>query len=131
MFTSVLSDVLESLASSAVPGVYENVVKESLPALCHAINSAKADELWVAESGIEMISSLVEGASPGKLGDGFFATVAPTIFNALKASEDRDVLQVNVFSQPLRSCSSLSSWPEWMPVLDSDRQKGLFAGTGL
>ncbi|EIN14253.1 ARM repeat-containing protein [Punctularia strigosozonata HHB-11173 SS5] len=93
MFTSVLSDVLESLASSVVPGVYEVVVKEALPALSNAVSAAKPDELWIPESGIEMITSLIEGASPGKLGDGFFAAIAPTLFGALKSSDDRDVLQ--------------------------------------
>ncbi|KAI5119706.1 hypothetical protein M0805_001421 [Coniferiporia weirii] len=93
---SILTDVLTSLASSSRPGVYQAVVKASLPTLCNAIAAASPGESWVTSSAIELVTSLVNG-SPGEgLGEGFFATLAPCLFECLRLAEDRDVLQNGV-----------------------------------
>lgn len=94
MFTSLLSDVFKTLASSEGGGVYESVVKGALPNLCNSIVSATNAESWITETAIELIAGLASGAPDGGLGDGFFATLAPSLFKALETTEDRDTLQV-------------------------------------
>lgn len=94
IFVSVLSDIVENLASSKTPGIYEAVVKQALPPLGLAIGSAKKVESWIAASGIELVSSLVQGSPHSGLGDGFFQVLAPQLFSCLSRAEDRDVLQV-------------------------------------
>lgn len=93
IFLSILTDVLESLASSPTSGVYETVVNQALPALSNVIASAKPEESWIAGSGIELVCSLVRGSPPSGLGEGFFALLAPNLFKCLGEAEDRDVLQ--------------------------------------
>ncbi|KAL5519373.1 hypothetical protein ACEPAH_1056 [Sanghuangporus vaninii] len=94
---SILTEILTSLARSSRPGVYQSVVKTSLPTLCAAISSAKPDESWITSSAIELVTSLVEGAPSGNLGEGFFTTLAPCLFDCLRVAEDRDVLQNGVY----------------------------------
>ena len=91
---SLLTDILSSLAASKAPGVYETVVRQALPPLCQAI--ANPSEAWIASAGVELITSLIEGAPDVGLGDGFFATMAPNLFQCLKVAEDRDIIQVSL-----------------------------------
>lgn len=91
---SVLDDIFGKMAKSRSPGVYEAVVKESLPRLCHAIANASPDEWHVAGSALDLVSSLLEGAEDGSIGDGFFGLLAPGLFACMRTTEDRDVLQV-------------------------------------
>jgi importin-9 len=74
------------------------VVKQALPTLCNAMGSIKPSESWVIASAIELVSSLVRGAPERGLGGGFFAVLAPNLFNCLRDVEDRDVLQVIFFT---------------------------------
>lgn len=92
---SVLTDIFTSLASSPRIEVYRAVVKASLPTLCNAITTTKPGDFWVASSAVELVTSLVEGAPSEGLGEGFFATLAPCLFECLRIAEDRDVLQVS------------------------------------
>ena len=96
IFISILTDILTSLASSPTNEVYETVVKQSLPPLSVAINSATKEESWIASSAIDLVSSLARGAPQTGLGEGFFALLAPSLFSCLAGAEDRDVLQVNM-----------------------------------
>jgi len=91
---SILNDVLHAIANAKGPGVYETAVKQSLPRLTASIGDASADESWVASSALELLGSLARGAPETGLGDGFFAAIAPSVFDCLKVAEDRDVLQV-------------------------------------
>lgn len=84
------------MAASPTPNVYETVVKQALPTLCTSIGSATLEESWIAGSAIDLVTSLVKGAPERGLGDGFFALLAPNLFQCLKQAEDRDVLQVNI-----------------------------------
>ena len=93
---SILTDILFSLASCPMSVVYETVVKQSLPLLSGAINSATKEESWIASSAIDLVSSLVKGSPQSGLGEGFFALLAPSLFSCLAGAEDRDVLQVNI-----------------------------------
>jgi importin-9 len=95
---SVLSDILQTLASSEASGVYTVVVQSALPSLTHAIGAAKTEESWIVSAAIELVSSLASGAKEGALGDGFFAMLAPNLFTCLQVAEDRDVLQVKAFN---------------------------------
>jgi importin-9 len=94
MFTSVLSDVLRYLAGSKNPGVYEIVVQQALPTLANATASVSDDQSWIAETALELVAGIVAAAQPGNLGGGFFAALAPSLFDRLKATQDRDTLQV-------------------------------------
>ncbi|KAF8899297.1 armadillo-type protein [Infundibulicybe gibba] len=113
IFLSILTDILESLASSSVPGLYETVVKQALPALNNALGSATTQESWIASSAIELVSSLVKGSPDGGLGDGFFALIAPNLFKCLGEAEDRDILQNGIACLTLvirKDCNQLISW---------------------
>jgi hypothetical protein len=101
MFTSVLADVLQYLAASRNPGVYETVVQAALPPLSSALAGASDEQSWIAETAIELVAGVVSAAPEGRLGDGFFAALAPTLFAVLKRTEDKDTLQV---------CIPLPSW---------------------
>ncbi|ETW86593.1 hypothetical protein HETIRDRAFT_456575 [Heterobasidion irregulare TC 32-1] len=90
---SILTDIFSSIASSSTPGVYETAVRQALPQLSAAISNLNPKEAWITSSAIELISSLIEGAPESGLGEGFFAAVAPPLFNCLKTAEDRDILQ--------------------------------------
>lgn len=92
---SILTDIFSSIASSSTPGVYETAVRQALPQLSAAISNLNPKEAWITSSAIELISSLIEGAPESGLGEGFFAAVAPPLFNCLKTAEDRDILQVS------------------------------------
>ena len=97
ILVSILTDIFATLTSSNRPGVYESVVKQALPTLSTAIGTSDLKESWVASTAIELVTSLESGASANGLGEGFFATLAPSLFACLRAAEDRDVLQVGVF----------------------------------
>ncbi|KAI6163683.1 armadillo-type protein [Pisolithus thermaeus] len=103
IFLSIFTEILESLAASRANGVYETVVKQALPTLCTAIANAKPEESWIAGSAIDLVSSLVRGAPQDGLGEGFFAHLAPCLFNCLEYAEDRDVVQ---------DCSQILSWSD-------------------
>ena len=96
IFLSLLNDILLSTASSKTPGVYEATVKEALPRLTASIGNYNANESWVASSALELAGSLTRGAPETGLGEGFFAAIAPPVFDCMRVAEDRDVLQVRV-----------------------------------
>ena len=104
IFLSLLNDILLSIAGSKAPGVYEATVKEALPRVTTAIGNYNANESWAASSALDLIGSLARGAPDTGLGEGFFAAIAPTIFECLGVAEDRDVLQV-----PISLLASLGS----------------------
>ncbi|KAI0354778.1 ARM repeat-containing protein [Trametes cingulata] len=115
IFISILTDVLESLASSPAPGVYQAVVQQALPALCNAIMSSTAVDSWIASAAIELVSSLVSGAPESGLGDGFFAMLAPSLFSCLRTTEDRDVIQNGIACLTLivrKDINQLISWSD-------------------
>ncbi|KAF8262244.1 armadillo-type protein [Lactarius quietus] len=119
---SILNDVLISIASAKVPGVYETTVKQALPRLTAAIGTANADEWWVASSALELLGSIARGAPEAGLGEGFFAAIAPCVFDCLQIAEDRDVLQNGVLLLTLvvrKDVSQLLSWTH------ADGQSGL------
>ncbi|KAF8498357.1 ARM repeat-containing protein [Gautieria morchelliformis] len=90
---SILDDLLTDLTRSPAAGVYQAVVSHSLPTLCNALAQAKSGESWIASSAIDLICSLARGASRGGLGEGFFATLAPTLFECLGSTYDQETLE--------------------------------------
>ncbi|KAH7915756.1 armadillo-type protein [Hygrophoropsis aurantiaca] len=115
IFLSIFTDILTSLASAESDGVYETVAKQALPTLCSAIALAKPNESWIAGSAIDLISSLVQGSPESGLGEGFFALLAPSLFNCLNESEDRDVLQNGIGCLTLvvrKDCGQLLAWSD-------------------
>ncbi|KAI9459661.1 ARM repeat-containing protein [Lactarius psammicola] len=122
IFLSILNDVFHSIASAKVPGVYETCVKQALPRLTASIGTANANESWVASSALELIGSVARGAPETGLGEGFFAAIAPCVFDCLKIAEDRDVLQNGVLLLTLvvrKDVGQLLSWTH------TDGQSGL------
>ncbi|KAI0325407.1 ARM repeat-containing protein [Cubamyces sp. BRFM 1775] len=123
IFISILTDVLESLASSPAPGIYQTVVRQALPTLCNAIMSSTAVDSWIASAAIELVSSLVSGAQEGGLGEGFFAMLAPSLFSCLRTTEDRDVIQNGIACLTLlvrKDINQIVSWSD-----PATRQSGL------
>ncbi|KAH8992921.1 ARM repeat-containing protein, partial [Lactarius akahatsu] len=122
IFLSILNDVFNSIASAKVPGVYETAVKQALPRLTASIGAANADESWVASSALDLIGSIARGAPETGLGEGFFAAIAPYVFDCLRVAEDRDVLQNGVLLLTLvvrKDVGQLLSWTH------TDGQSGL------
>ena len=91
IFISILGNVFESLASSPA---YQAVVQQALPALTTALMSATEVDSYVASAAFELVGALVEGAPASGLGDGFFAMLAPALYATLRATEDRETIQV-------------------------------------
>ncbi|KAJ7897218.1 armadillo-type protein [Mycena olivaceomarginata] len=115
IFLSNVDNILTSLASSSAEGIYQTVVKQALPNLCQAMAAAPLDESWITASSIDLVSSLVTGASEGTLGEGFFAVLAPSLFKCLGEAEDRDVLQNGISCLTLiirKDCGQLLSWSD-------------------
>ncbi len=57
----------------------------------------KPDESsWVPSSAIDLITNVQTAAPADGLGEGFFSTLAPSLFMCLAHAEDRDILQVNI-----------------------------------
>lgn len=93
---SILDDLLTDMTHSLNVEVYQAVVSQSLPTLCNALAQAKPDESWIASSAIDLTSSLARGASYGRLGENFFATLAPTLFECMGTTQDQETLEVLV-----------------------------------
>lgn len=119
IFLSIFPDIITSLTGSSQSGIYEAVVKQALPPLCNSIAHATLEESWIASSAIELVGSIVKGAPPTGLGEGFFAMLAPSLFKCLGDAEDRDVLQVNtsLFLFSWRRIVNIS--PEWSLLPDA------------
>ena len=95
IFISLISGILETIAHSPSPGVYEALIKAALPPLCQALGSSGSDVSWIASSALDLLNGIVRGVDNEKgLGDGFFAAIASPLFRCLREAEDRDVLQV-------------------------------------
>ncbi|TEB38615.1 ARM repeat-containing protein [Coprinellus micaceus] len=131
IFISLLADIIQELASSSGEGIYETVVKQALPILVDAIGLAKSEESWITSAAIEFAQSLVQGSPAEKgLGEGFFALLAPNLFQCLDQADDRDVLQNGITCLTLvvrKDCNQLVSWtgPDGRSGLD--RVLGLVA----
>jgi importin-9 len=97
IFQSLFPDILQSLAASTNPGVYETVVKHALPFLCSAIANTPKEQSWTTASAIDLVTSLVKGAGERPIGDGFFAMLAPNLFKCLNETEDKELVQVQFF----------------------------------
>jgi hypothetical protein len=117
---SIFTDIFAALAASSAPNIYETIVKQALPTLCTSIGSAQPNESWIAGSAIDLVSSLVKGAPESGLGEGFFALLAPNLFECLRQAEDRDVLQVRLLFRGLKQ-GLTEAWlvAEWSCMLDS------------
>jgi hypothetical protein len=102
-------------------------VQEALPALAGAAGAATDEQSWVSESAFELLSNVVAAAQPGALGGGFFGALAPSLFARLKATEDRDTLQVRAGLDPQRALGA-DGGAERRDVPDGGDPKGLRAG---
>jgi hypothetical protein len=91
---SVITDVFECLATAS----YQATVSQALPPLANALASVSNEETWVTSSALEIITGLMRGAQAGQLGEGFFASLGPALFKSVGEAEDRDIVQVRLFS---------------------------------
>ena len=53
------------------------------------------EESWITSTALELLDSVIDNAPESGLGEGFFATIAPSLFGCMEKAEDRDVLQVS------------------------------------
>ncbi|KAH9046970.1 ARM repeat-containing protein [Lactarius deliciosus] len=119
---NIKDPIFFSIASAKVPGVYETAVKQALPRLTASIGAANADESWVASSALDLIGSVARGAPETGLGEGFFAPIAPCVFDCLRVAEDRDVLQNGVLLLTLVVRKDVGQLLSWTHI---DGQSGL------
>ncbi|KAH9973321.1 ARM repeat-containing protein [Lactifluus volemus] len=122
IFLSILNDILYAIVTAKAPTIYETTVKYVLPRLIASIDNTNVNETWVPSSALELIGTLARGAPEAGLGEGFFAAIAPSVFNCLKVAEDRDVLQNGVLLLTLvvrKDVDQLLSWTH------ADGQMGL------
>ncbi|CCL98539.1 uncharacterized protein FIBRA_00538 [Fibroporia radiculosa] len=115
LFISVLTEILDSLASSSAPDVYETVVRRALPALSNAITASTEKEHWITGAAIDLASSLARGAPETGLGEGFVGLLSPGLFLALRTIEDRDVIQNGILCLTLiirKDFGQLQSWTD-------------------
>ncbi|KAK7464422.1 hypothetical protein VKT23_006589 [Stygiomarasmius scandens] len=128
IFLSIFPDIINSLAASAAPGIYETIVQQAMPPLCNAISSASPDQSYISGSAIELVGAIVRAASatgPGGgkgLGDNFFDMLAPNLFKCLGEVEDRDVLQNGISCLTLIVRKDHAQLVAWR---DSSGQSGL------
>ncbi|PPQ99515.1 hypothetical protein CVT24_005305 [Panaeolus cyanescens] len=115
LFLSILTDIMENLASSPAPGIYQTVVKHALPPLTNVIQSTSEKESWISSAAIDLISSLVKGSPDSGLGDGFFGLLASSLFSLLNQTADRDVVQSGITLLTLiirKDCNQILSWTD-------------------
>ncbi len=114
---SEITEMTKALAASPSPEAFGSVVRGLLPAIVSALNEAtqKHGESWIASSALELATGVLEAADKGKLGDGFVAGLAPSLFNCLAIVDDRDVIIVSspnhfepTFAHYLRMAASVS-----------------------
>ena len=114
---SVLTDAFTELAKTQ----YTTAVLTAVPRLCSTIANLQPNEIWVAASAVEIISSIFRGAPAGTgLGDGVFAQLAPAIFGALNTNEDRDLLQNGIICLTLfvrKDTPQILAHPEGLNML--------------
>ncbi|KAF8336339.1 ARM repeat-containing protein [Cantharellus anzutake] len=91
---SEIAEMVKALAASPSPDAFSSVVNRLLPAIVGALDQAalKPQESWIASSALELTAGILEAADKGKLGDGFVAGLAPSLFNSLSMATDRDVI---------------------------------------
>jgi importin-9 len=79
------------------------LVSQLLPSLVQSLEAATANaqESWLASSALELIAGVLQGGEKGKLGDGLVAGLAPSLFDCINASQDRDVTVVSLVSPVL------------------------------
>ncbi|KAF9516008.1 hypothetical protein BS47DRAFT_1371853 [Hydnum rufescens UP504] len=115
LLLSVLADLITTIAASPAPGVYTTLVSQLLPSLVQSLEAATANaqESWLASSALELIAGVLQGGEKGKLGDGLVAGLAPSLFDCINASQDRDVTVKGTECIALivrKGCDQLLSW---------------------
>ena len=92
-----ITEMTKALAASPSQEAFASVIGGLLPAIVIALDEATRvpGESWVASSALELTTGVLEVADKGKLGDGFIAGLAPSLFNCLATAEDRDVIIVS------------------------------------
>ncbi len=91
---ATISSILGQLAAVPIPGMYEVVISHAVPILCQAIVQPDGSPA----AAIDQVCGLLEGAPQGKLGANFMNTLAPCLFGAMKTMEDRDGIQVIIWT---------------------------------
>lgn len=122
ILVSVVSDLVESLASNKSRDVSCQVVQAALPTLSEAIASAARDDssgddgqqLPLLESAIGLAEALLKGSSPDVVTEcGCVSQLCGPILAALSSSEDRDVLQngIGALTQLVRKAPAhIEAW---------------------
>ncbi|KAF8314424.1 ARM repeat-containing protein [Clavulina sp. PMI_390] len=113
---SALTDLLSAIAASQGPGLFAALVSEAFPPLMQVMTQHAADEeSWLVSSALDLIVGVLEGAQKGGLGDGFVAALAPTLFDCLAKTKDRDVIVKGTECLTLivrKGCDQLIAWTD-------------------
>ncbi|GAA5868959.1 hypothetical protein JCM16303_000320 [Sporobolomyces ruberrimus] len=110
---SAVSDVFGSLSSSSSPAAQNAILNSALPALAAVMTELQADPLSVRASTAIDITDNIFTHMPSPLLVGSFDKVAGNMFDALNATDDRDVTQsgLNIVTSVIRKdVDQLLNW---------------------
>lgn len=101
---SAICEVFDSLSSTASGVVEASIKDDAFPSLTAAMLQVRHDRYSTsAASATDILDALFAGR-PAPLASGWFAAVAPTLFEVLSITDDRDVLQagLNIITHTIR-----------------------------
>ncbi|KAK0554348.1 hypothetical protein OC845_000795 [Tilletia horrida] len=105
VLTSVVSDLLETLASSRAPGVALAVGSHTLPQLATSMTStpdSDEENAPLRQSAVELTSSVLGGSEGAVLAEmGAVNIILPHLLEVLRRTEDRDIMQYGIRSLTL------------------------------
>ncbi|GAA5841531.1 hypothetical protein JCM3766R1_003978 [Sporobolomyces carnicolor] len=110
---SAISDVFGSLSSSSSPAAQNAILNSALPALAAVMTELRTDPLSVRASTAIDIADNIFSHMPTPLLPGSFGKIAVNLFEALDATEDRDVTQsgLNIVTSVIRKdVNQLLEW---------------------
>ncbi|GAA5887335.1 hypothetical protein JCM6882_002496 [Rhodosporidiobolus microsporus] len=94
---SSIADIFAALSASPAPVVQTALHTEALPALVHAMSQVSVDYASSIRAAAALdIANAIFSRLPTPLPAGVFATVAPSLFEMLAGTEDRDVIQTSL-----------------------------------
>lgn len=101
---SAICEVFDSLSSTASVVVEDSIRNDAFPSLVAAMIQVRHDPYSIpAASAIDIVDALFAGR-PAPLAPGWFAAIAPTLFEVVTLTDDRDVLQagLNILTTTVR-----------------------------
>ncbi|ORY73226.1 ARM repeat-containing protein [Leucosporidium creatinivorum] len=108
-----IGEVFSSLSAAPSLAVQHVLLHEALPHLTASMAQIRIDPFSpAAAAAMDIVDSIFDGR-PSPMGEGLFAAVAPTLFEVLSVSEDRDIVQtgLNIITSVVRKdVDQLLNW---------------------